>query len=159
MLLSKQVNLCMGPLRAPFYSLMSIAFLDILPCVVSSCKARHSSQLCWVQNMLIVLTLLYSGPSFLQGQLHALGLLLISHEALRFAKPLERIFSLQKIISASSRSISTVSCCEGSFYPVVSSLSGVIVPRVVVNLLCPGRRWVQSLPTLPSWHQPSRKLL
>ena len=43
---------------------------------------------------------------------------------------------LQKGISASSTSVSTVPCCGGPFHPVFSSLSVVIVPRVVVNCLC-----------------------
>ena len=37
----------------------------------------------------------------------------------------------------SPTSVSTVLCCRGNFYPVFSSLSGLIDPRVVVNLLCP----------------------
>ena len=46
-------------------------------------------------------------------------------------------FLQQKGISASSTSVSVVPCCWGSFYPVSRSLSEVIVPQVVVNLLCP----------------------
>ena len=46
------------------------------------------------------------------------------------------LFPLQKGISASSTSVRTVPCCGGSFYPVFSSLSGVIVPRAVENWLC-----------------------
>ena len=46
-------------------------------------------------------------------------------------------FSLQKGTSASSTSVSPVPFCGGSFYPVSSSLLGVIFPRVVVYLLCP----------------------
>ena len=47
------------------------------------------------------------------------------------------VFSLQKGISASSTSVTTVPCCGDSVYPVFSSLSGVLVPTVFVNLLCP----------------------
>ena len=43
-------------------------------------------------------------------------------------------FPLWKGISASSTSVRTVPFCGCSFYPVFSSLSGVVVPRVVVNL-------------------------
>ena len=38
--------------------------------------------------------------------------------------------------SASSSSVRTVPCCEDSFYPVFTFLSGVIVPRMVVIWLC-----------------------
>ena len=47
------------------------------------------------------------------------------------------LFLLQKGISASSTSFKTVPCCRVSFHPVFSSLSWAIVPRIIVNLLCP----------------------
>ena len=46
-------------------------------------------------------------------------------------------FSLQKGISPSSTAVRTVPFCGSSFYPVFSSLSGVFVPRIAVNSLCP----------------------
>lgn len=54
------------------------------------------------------------------------------------AQQLEHFFVvvLHKGISASYTSVNVVSCCTGSFYPVPSSPSGVIVPLIVVNL-CP----------------------
>ena len=74
-----------------------------------------------------------SGPPLLQGRLHTLGLLLVSHDCCGLPRWL---FSFYKGIFASSASVRTVPCCKGSFYPVFSSLLGVIIPRVVVNLLC-----------------------
>ena len=62
------------------------------------------------------------------------------------------LFPLCRWISASSTSVSTVPCCQSSFYPVFSSLSGVIVPRIVVNCYVHGIKWVRSPPTLLSWH-------
>ena len=46
------------------------------------------------------------------------------------------LFSLQRGLSASSMSLRTVPFCGSSLYPVFSSHSGGIVPRIVVTWLC-----------------------
>ena len=47
-----------------------------------------------------------------------------------------RLAPLEKGVSESSTSVNTVPSCGGSFYPVSSSLSGIIFQRVSVNLWC-----------------------
>lgn len=42
-------------------------------------------------------------------------------------------------------------CCEGSVHWIFRSLSERIIPQLVIDLLCPQRRWVQDLATPPSW--------
>ena len=75
------VNLCMGPLRSGFSHLCPIAFVRVFPVVVNSQGRQilwHSSQLCSVWSMLIVVKHSCSGPIIFQGRLHTWGLLLAS---------------------------------------------------------------------------------
>ena len=46
------------------------------------------------------------------------------------------LFSSAAGISASSTLVRTVPCCGGSLYPVFSSLSRIIIPKIVVTWLC-----------------------
>ena len=68
-----------------------------------------------------------------QGGLHTLGMLLAGCEVLQ---PEGGIFFSRKEFLPLPLS-QTVPCCGSCFNPVFSSLSGVTVPRVVLNLLCP----------------------
>ena len=131
----KWVTLCMGHLRAGFFHLFLIDFLGLFRIVCNSQQRqilRHLSQLCWVQRMLIVVMFPCSGPLLLQGKLHTLGFLLACCEAPWLVKM--AFFSPE--MSASSTSMRIVPCCRGSFYPVFSFFSGVVVPWIVVTWLC-----------------------
>ena len=118
-----------------FLPLMSSRFSKIFLAVVNSQENQilwHLFQLCWVQKLLIVIMLPRSDPPLVQGRLHTLRLLLASCEVPQLEGgffPPERNFCLFP-------SVGTTPCCGGSFYPVFSSLSGVVIPSAVVNLLC-----------------------
>ena len=72
-----------------------------------------------------------TAPSLLQEKLHPFEIA-AGHEGLQ----LGLVFSSAEMYFCLFHRVSVVPCCGGSFYPVSSPLSGVIVPRVVVNLLC-----------------------
>ena len=85
----KCVNLCMGLLRASFSPLCPIAFMIVFHIVVRSQKSWilwDSSQLCWVQRRLIVVTPPCSDSPPLQGRLNNLEFLLAGCEALKLVK-------------------------------------------------------------------------
>ena len=135
------------------FPLCPIAFLGVLPVFVSSQQSQilwQSSWLCWVQKMFRVVTLPCSGPTLCQGRLDTLGLLPAGHEVLwlvAFFSP-ERDFCFLHLSQDSP-------CCRYSHYPAFSSLSGVIVLRIVVNWLCLWEElsWVylQHLLDITSW--------
>lgn len=77
----------------------------------------------------------HSEPSILQGRLRTLGLLQAGCEAPCLVK-LAFFLSINEFWPLPPKS--ALSLLQRFFYyPVFSYLSGVIVPRVVVNLLCP----------------------
>ena len=126
----KWVNLCMGPLRANFPSLMFDSFLLVFPLLLITSKAIYYDTFpCCAEFKRCLLW--QSCPAQIPHTSRKSIYVKIAsgHEVLW-------LLPLQKGISASSTSVSTVPYCGGSFYSISGPLSRVIVPRIVVNLLC-----------------------
>lgn len=126
-------NGCVGPLRAGFFPLKFDSFSGGILFGVQS----QQSQLLWD---LISVVLNPKARIPIVAQISPLlgknSIPLRSFLAVKRCGQ-EWLFPQQRWTSASSTPIHVVSCCEGSFYLLSSSLSEETVPQVVVDLLRP----------------------